>query len=39
MFGGNIITAKVLVKEDWAIKNVYDWFGKNATLKNENDKL
>ena len=39
MFGGNIITAKVLVKEDWAIKNVYDWFGKNATLKNDNDKL
>jgi len=39
MFGGNIITAKVLIKEEWAIKNVYDWFGKNATLKNEDNKL
>jgi predicted DNA-binding transcriptional regulator YafY len=39
MFGGNIITAKVFIKKDYAIKNVYDWFGKNATLKIEDDKL
>ena len=30
MFGGNIINAKILIKEEWAIKNVYDWFGSNA---------
>ena len=39
MFGGNIINAKILIKEEWAIKNVYDWFGSNARIKTENDKL
>lgn len=39
MFGGNVITAKVLIKKDYAITYIYDWFGKNATLRNENDKL
>ena len=39
MFGGTIITAKVLIKKDYATTYVYDWFGKNATLKYENDKL
>lgn len=39
MFGGNIIIAKVLIKKDYAITYIYDWFGKNATLKTEDDKL
>ena len=39
MFGGNVITAKILIKKDYAITYIYDWFGKNATLINENDKL
>jgi len=39
MFGGNIITAKVLIKKDYATTYVYDWFGNNATLKNEDNKL
>ena len=39
MFGGNIITAKILIKKDYAITYIYDWFGSNATLKSEDDKL
>lgn len=39
MFGGNVITAKVLIKKDYATTYIYDWFGKNASLKNENGKL
>ena len=39
MFGGDIINAKVLIKEEYAITYLYDWFGKNARLKVENDKL
>ena len=39
MFGGNIITAKVLVKEDFSVTYIYDWFGSNAHLINEDDKL
>lgn len=39
MFGGNIITAKVEIITDWAVTYIYDWFGKNATLRNEKDKL
>ena len=39
MFGGNIITAKVLVKKDYAITYLYDWFGNNARLSNEDNKL
>lgn len=39
MFGGNIITAKVLIKKDYAITYIYDWFGKNATIRTEDEKL
>ena len=39
MFGGNVITAKVLIKKDYAITYIYDWFGKNATLHSVDDKL
>ncbi len=39
MFGGKIITAKILIKKNYGIKYIIDWFGKNATLKNEDDKL
>ncbi len=39
MFGGEIINAKILIKEESAVKNIYDWFGKNARIKNEDDKL
>ena len=39
MFGGNIITAKILIKKEHGIKYIIDWFGKNATLKYEDDKL
>ena len=33
MFGGNIITAKIEVLNEWAVTYIYDWFGKNATLR------
>ena len=39
MFGGNIINAKILIKEDWTVRYVYDWFGKNARLSTLDDKL
>lgn len=39
MFGGNIITAKVLIKKEKAITYIYDWFGNNARLSLEDDKL
>ena len=39
MFGGNIIEAKIEVLSDAAVTYVYDWFGSNARLKKENDKL
>ena len=39
MFGGNIINAKILIKEDWAVRYVYDWFGKNVRLSTLDDKL
>jgi len=39
MFGGNIVTAKILVKEEYAVTYIYDSFGKNAKLQNEGDKL
>ena len=39
MFGGNIITAKVLIKKDYAITYIYDWFGKNARLVSEDNQL
>ncbi len=40
MFAGELITAKVLVKKDYAVRYLYDWFGKNnAYVKYEDDKL
>ena len=39
MFGGNIITAKVLVKANYAITYLYDWFGSNVRLSTEGDNL
>ena len=39
MFGGSIITAKVLVKANYAITYLYDWFGSNVRLSTEGDNL
>ena len=39
MFGGDTITAKFLIKKYYAITYIYDWFGDNAYLKTEDDKL
>ena len=39
MFNGNVITAKILIKKEYAITYIYDWFGKNASLRYEDDKL
>ena len=39
MFGGKIINAKIIVKEDWAVRYVYDWFGRNASLQTIDGKL
>ena len=39
MFGGEIINAKVLIKEEYAITYLYDWFGKNAKLETKDNKL
>ena len=39
MFGGEIINAKVLVKEEYAITYLYDWFGKNVKLEIIDGKL
>lgn len=39
MFGGDTITAKFLIKKYYAITYIYDWFGDNAYLRTEDDKL
>ena len=39
MFGGEIIIAKVLVKDESAITYLYDWFGKNAKLETKDNKV
>ena len=39
MVGGEIIKAKVLVKQEYAITYLYDWFGKNAKLEIKDDKI
>ncbi len=39
MFGGNVITTKIKIINDWAVTYIYDWFGKNASLTNENNEL
>ena len=39
MFGGKTIEVEMKLNKPYVVQYIYDWFGKNATLKNENDKL
>jgi len=39
MFGGNIVDAKIELENESAILYVKDWFGENAKIINDNDKL
>ena len=39
MFGGKLITAKILILNELAITYVIDWFGNNAKIYKDNDQL
>lgn len=39
MFGGNVITSKIEILDEKAITDVIDWFGHNARIYEDNDKI
>lgn len=39
MFGGETIEAVMELKQPYVVQYIYDWFGKNAKIYKENDKL
>ena len=39
MFGGKLITAKILILNELAITYVIDWFGNNAKIYKDDDKF
>ena len=39
MFGGDVITAKIELLNDDAITFVVDWFGNNAKIYEDNNKI
>ena len=39
MLGGEVITAKLLIEEEFAVQYVMDWFSNNVTLSNEDGNI
>lgn len=39
MYSGSVITAKVKVLQPWAIRYVFDWFGKSARIWKKDNEL
>lgn len=39
LFGGDVITAELLIEEEWAIQYIRDWFGDRAKIKNKSDSI